>query len=126
MWVKNREVGKEVKTYLCGGSTKRSDDASCGKGCFLSRKIKKRAASGDNQLLHLFNACNSASNQLCCHQAVTSSRVLYPRFSPANCTFINNSFFLAHQPHSGTDRFIIQVSRSHTNTCTAARTPLHE
>jgi len=81
MWVKNREVGKGVKTYLCWGSTKRSDDASCGKGCFLSRKIKKRTASGDKQLLHLLSACNSASNQL---NSVVIKQLLRPAsFIPA-------------------------------------------
>jgi len=47
----------------------------------------------------LFRICKSASNQLCCHQAITSSLVLYPRYPPANCMFINNFFFWRNSPN---------------------------
>ena len=45
-----------------------------------------------------FSVCNCANNQLCCHQAITSSRVLQPHFSPANCMFINTFFFWRNSP----------------------------
>jgi len=71
---------KGVKTYLCGGSTKRSDDSSCGKCCFVRRKTNKRTAFGDNQLSILY----SAYGTLQVINSVVIKRLLLPAsFIPA-------------------------------------------
>jgi hypothetical protein len=70
---------------------------------------------GQPTMLLLFFVRNCASNQLCCHQAITSSRVLYPRFSPANFMFINNFVFWRNSP-TGTQTASLLRLRDHTKT----------
>jgi len=121
---------KGVKTYLCwgvGGSTKRNDGASCGKGCLLRRKTNKRTAFVDNQLSFL---CSTYVT-LQVTNSVIIKRLLGPAyfiaaFPLAIFVFMNNFFLWCNIPTRAQNTSMSGVSRSHTNTCTAARTPLHE